>query len=182
MTHDPSKYGERATCAMVLNQVSWILWPQYQKGYTDGLVQEIWNSSVLAMKLRLSCTEPSIYDIPLKFAYTALKHGHRHPCRCPWTKPLQDRCPTVNYTAECYIPCNQIWGYMIFFYLAIVHGFCSFVCLLGKIADFVSLSWLLSLIMHGENGLKFGMMILASWPPSKLIRYCHSFVVFLFFV
>ena len=28
----------------------------------DGLVQERRNSSVLAMELRLSCTNPSIYD------------------------------------------------------------------------------------------------------------------------
>ena len=31
--------------------------------HTDGLVQERLNSSALAMELRLSCTNPSVYDI-----------------------------------------------------------------------------------------------------------------------
>ena len=30
--------------------------------YVDGLVQETRNSSALAMELRLSCTNPSLYD------------------------------------------------------------------------------------------------------------------------
>ena len=36
----------------------------------NGLVQERRNSSALAMELRLSCTNPSIYNIALRFFVT----------------------------------------------------------------------------------------------------------------
>ena len=37
-------------------------WWQAQKTYCDGLVQDRWNSSALAMELCLSCTNPSIWS------------------------------------------------------------------------------------------------------------------------
>ena len=37
--------------------------------YIDGLVQEIRNSSALAMELRLSCTNPSIWDLDVHHLY-----------------------------------------------------------------------------------------------------------------
>ena len=40
-----------------------ILVSRIQKYYIDGLVQERRNSSVLAMELRLSCINPSVYDM-----------------------------------------------------------------------------------------------------------------------
>ena len=37
--------------------------PDNCKDHIDGLVQESFNSSALAMELRLSCTNPSIYGL-----------------------------------------------------------------------------------------------------------------------
>ena len=50
--------------------------PGFIEAYIDGLVQEKSNSSALAMELRLSCTNPSIYE------------WYIFPCGlCPWVNP-----------------------------------------------------------------------------------------------
>ena len=44
------------------------------KHYIDGLVQERRNSSALAMELRFSCTNPSIYNARLSFTAATFQH------------------------------------------------------------------------------------------------------------
>ena len=44
--------------------------------YTDGLVQERPNPSALAMELRLSCFNPSIYEICFSFCTDILSRGY----------------------------------------------------------------------------------------------------------
>ena len=50
-------WPEYVDFAIVMNEVM-IAWKQH---HIDGLVQERRNSSALAMELRLSCTNPSVY-------------------------------------------------------------------------------------------------------------------------
>ena len=44
---------------------SHIRYPIGKEQYIDGLVQERFNSSALAMELHLSCTKPSIYGFEI---------------------------------------------------------------------------------------------------------------------
>ena len=41
---------------------SYVMCLQNTLEYVDGLVQEIWKSSALAMELRLSCIDPSMWE------------------------------------------------------------------------------------------------------------------------
>ena len=62
----------RDTCIPFCKPAAW-----YSKTHMDGLVQERRNSSALAMELRLSCTNPSIYGAATNCHQVCCMHwGH----------------------------------------------------------------------------------------------------------
>ena len=56
-----------------LRLLIWIKVPvMFYESHYDGLVQEISNSSALAMELRLSCTNPSIWPVSPQLIYNVI--------------------------------------------------------------------------------------------------------------